>query len=168
MTHYDFSYDGFELKFDKNKTINIMKTQVSLNQKRAFYSFSFLMAMLLASSVLNPVYSQTSKAASSQVEQEGKTIKGVITNSEGPLESASIILKGSKVGTSSDAKGEFTFPKPLKNGDVLLITYLGYEPQSVTIKEDNTFLRLQLTEDLVEFMGALNTDTPYKSKRSKE
>ncbi|MEZ4802779.1 MAG: carboxypeptidase-like regulatory domain-containing protein [Gelidibacter sp.] len=100
--------------------------------------------------------------------QQGRTIKGVITNSDGPLESASIILKGTKTGTATDAKGEFTFPQPLKTGDVLLVTYLGFEPQEVVIKDSTDFVKLQLTEDLVEFIGALNSDTPYKSKRSND
>jgi hypothetical protein len=44
---------------------------------------------------------------------------------------------------------------------------LGYETLEIKIKEDTTFLRLVLTEDLLEFAGALATDQPYKSKRKK-
>ncbi len=145
-----------------------MKTHVKLTQNPRLNMFGFLMTFLMAFMGLNPVYAQTSKVAPTQIQQQGRTIKGVISNAEGPLESASIVLKGSNTGTTTDANGEFTFPKPLTTGDVLLITYLGYEPQNVIIKDNTTFLRLQLTEDLVEFIGAVNTDTPYKSKRSKE
>ena len=145
-----------------------MKTQVTTTRKRTLKAFGFLMTLLLVSMVWIPVTAQTPKVAPTTVAQEGKTIKGIISNDDGPLESASIVLKGSASGTTSDAKGEFTFPKLLKTGDVLLITYLGYETQEVKIKDATTFLRLQLTEDLIEFTGALNSDTPYKSKRSKE
>ncbi|MEZ4792176.1 MAG: carboxypeptidase-like regulatory domain-containing protein [Gelidibacter sp.] len=145
-----------------------MKTQATLTQKRTFNTMGVLMTLLFASLALSPVHAQTEKVASTEVSQEGRTIKGIISNAEGPLESASIVLKGTSTGTTTDAKGEFTFPKPLHTGDVLLISYLGYETQTVPIKDSTTFIRLQLTEDLIEFIGALNTDTPYKSKHSKE
>lgn len=145
-----------------------MKTQVTITRKGNLKSIGFLMILLLTFMVWNPVVAQTSKIAASETAQEGKTIKGVITNENGPLESASIVLKGTSVGTTTDAKGEFTFPKLLKTGDVLLITYIGYETQEAKIKENTSVLRLQLSEELVEFTGALNNDKPYKSKRSKE
>ncbi len=127
-----------------------MKTPFTLSK-----TLGFIMTLMLVTFTFNTVNAQE------------KTIKGVISNEAGPLESASIILKGTKTGTTSDSKGEFTFPKPLKTDDVLLISFLGYETLEVKIKDDSTFLRLVLTEDLVEFAGALATDKPYKTKRKK-
>ena len=144
-----------------------MKTQVTITRK-TISTIGILMTLLLTFMIGNSVVAQTSKTTTSEVAQEGKTIKGIITNEKGPLESASIVLKGTSVGTTTDAKGEFTFPKLLKTGDILLITYLGYETQEAKIKDNSNFLRLELNEDLIEFTGALNTDTPYKSKRTKE
>ena len=99
---------------------------------------------------------------------QNATVSGVILDKEmnnEPLPFANIMIKGTKTGTTTDSKGEFTFPKPLKTDDVLLISFLGYETLEIKIKEDTTFLRLVLTEDLLEFSGALATDQPYKSKR---
>lgn len=134
-----------------------MKTHVTSTGIGTLKTIGFLMIFMLASLAYSPVYGQS---------QEGKTIKGIVSNNEGPLESASVILKGTNIGTTTNAKGEFTFPKPLNNGDVLLVSFLGYETINVKIKDDTTFLRLTMTEDLLEFVGALNTDKPYKSKRS--
>lgn len=145
-----------------------MKTHVTFTQKQTVRSFGILMTFLLTFMVWIPVSAQTAKMAAKEVAQEDKIIKGLITNEEGPLEKASIVLKGTETGTTTDAKGEFTFPKLLKTGDVLLVSYLGYETQEVKIKDTATFIRLQLTEDLIEFTGALNSNKPYKSKRSKE
>ncbi len=145
-----------------------MKTQATHTQKTTLKTFGLIIILLLAFVASNSVSAQTAKVTSSDVSQEGKTIKGVITNESGPLESASIVLKGSANGTTTDAKGEFTFPKLLKTGDILLITYLGYESQEVKIKDTTSFLKLQLTEELIEFTGALNSNKPYKSKRTKE
>lgn len=115
-------------------------------------------AFLFAVLAFNPMQAQ---------EQAQKTIKGVISNETGPLESVSIILKNSKVGTVTNEKGEFTFPKPLSVGDILVISYIGYDKIEVPIKANTNTLDIVLTEDLIEFVGALNSDKPYKSKKNK-
>jgi hypothetical protein len=136
----------------ETNTTYIMKTPFTLSK-----TFGLILTLMLVTFAFNNVNAQTTT--------QEKTIKGVISDEAGPLESASIILKGTKTGTTTDSKGEFTFPKPLKTDDVLLISFLGYETLEIKIKEDTTFLRLVLTEDLLEFAGALATDKPYKSKR---
>ena len=114
----------------------------------------------------NPVYAQD-QTSSTETTQDGRVIKGIISDDSGPVEGATVILKGTKTGTSSNEKGEFTFPKPLKSGDVLLISYLGYKNQELKIDDSTNRLEIMLTEDLIEFTGALNSNKPYKSKRSK-
>lgn len=94
-----------------------------------------------------------------------KTITGTVSDESGPLPGVSIVLKGTKTGTTTDAKGEFTFPKSLSVGDVLVFSYLGFENSEIRIKADTSVIKLTLTEDLIEMMGAVATDKPYKSKR---
>ena len=118
-----------------------------------------VIAFLFAVLAFNPMQAQ---------EQAQKTIKGVISNDTGPLESVSIILKDTKVGTVTNENGEFTFPKPLSVGDILVISYIGYKNLEYKIKENTSFVEIVLSEELVEFVGALNSDKPYKSKRSKK
>lgn len=137
-----------------------MKTQVIPIRKKTATTLGIMLFLMMVFVGFSPIYGQTATT------QNERTLKGVINNAEGPLESASIILKGTKTGTTTDAKGEFTFPKPLKTGDVLLISYLGYETAEFKIKDTTDFIKVQLTEDVLEFVGALNSDTPYKSKRS--
>ncbi len=143
-----------------------MKTQLKFPKKSALSTIGYVAVLMIITLMFNPVYGQSEKTPSTEVAQNERTIKGIVSNEEGPLETASITLKGSKIGTVSNSKGEFTFPKSLKTGDVLLISYLGYDTIEVKIKDDTTFIRPMLTEDLIEFVGALNTDKPYKSKRS--
>lgn len=143
-----------------------MKTQFKLTRNNTLNSLVFFGTLIMASFALTQVNAQSNNANRTEISQDTRTVKGVINGENGPLESASVILKGTKTGTTTDSNGEFTFPIPLKTGDVLLISYLGYETQQAKIKEDTTFLRLTLTEELIEFVGALNSDKPYKSKRS--
>ncbi len=139
-----------------------MKTLLTITRKTSLGIFLTLIATI----ALNPLQAQTGNAGSSDVAQNERTIKGIISDERGPLENVNILLKSTKIGTSTNNKGEFTFPKTLKTGDVLLISYLGYETQETTIRDNTNFLRLVLTEDLIEFSGALNSDKPYKSKRN--
>lgn len=143
-----------------------MKTPLKFAQKKAYYILGFATIFMMATLAFNPIYGQSKKNILAETPQNERVVKGIITNDEGPVESASITLKGSKIGTVSNSKGEFTFPEPLKTGDVLLISYLGYETIAVKIKSNTTFVRQMLSEDLIEFVGTLNTNKPYKSKRS--
>jgi len=102
----------------------------------------------------------------SQAQTEGKTINGIISDSYGPMEDVNIVLKGTKTGTTTNKDGKFIFPKNLQVGDVLIVSYLGYKNQIVEVKNDTNTIKLVLKEDMIEVAGALNTNTPYKSKRT--
>ena len=135
-----------------------MKT-LALTSKKMFSKLG-ICVFLIALVSLNSAYGQ-------ETAQNERTIKGIISDEKGPIDGATVILKGTKIGTASNNKGEFTFPKPLKVGDILLITYLGYENQELKIDEKTSLYEIMLTEDVIEFTGAPNTNKPYKSKRPK-
>jgi TonB-linked SusC/RagA family outer membrane protein len=59
-------------------------------------------------------------------------IKGAVKDEKGsPLAGVSVILKGTKKGTSTDSNGEFTIEA--NTGDVLEFTFVGYKNKSVTV-----------------------------------
>lgn len=81
---------------------------------------------------LPPMQADTTPAAIFKV--TGK----IIDDSTGqPIEGASIIIKGSKLGTASNARGEFSIE--VKRGVTLVISFVGYEPKSYYIKVPATF-----------------------------
>ncbi len=100
------------------------------------------------------------------------TVKGIVkgkTDTEiEALNGANIYLTNKKVATISNRKGEFTFPKKLKIGDVLVFSYLGFVTQKITINANSTFLNIVLEEDENQMLGALSTNKPYKSKPRKK
>lgn len=56
--------------------------------------------------------------------------KGRVTDEKGaPLPGATVKIKGSKAGVSTDANGEFTIEAPA--GAVLVVSYLGYEDKEI-------------------------------------
>jgi len=139
-----------------------MKTQLTNARKLWFATI----LMLVACAAFNPMYGQSDKATTTEVSQSGKIIKGVISDVNGPLKDVNIRKKGTNTGTATNAKGEFTFPKSLKEGDILLITYLGYDTVEMKIKANTTVIKVTLSESVIEFLGSVNSNKRYKSKRS--
>lgn len=133
-----------------------MKTKAFILALSAFTLLSFAPT----NQILNATNYTKTKA-------EKRTVKGVVSNSKGPLAQVSIILKGAKVGTTTNKNGEFTFPQQLQDGDVLVFTFLGYQNQEVTIEANTTFITLTMQEEVIEIAGDLATDQPYQSKRKR-
>lgn len=66
-----------------------------------------------------------------------RVISGTVADDSGtPLPGVSVIIKGTKTGTSTDNNGQFRINA--KTGDVLNITGTGLEPKEVTIGAGNT------------------------------
>lgn len=65
-----------------------------------------------------------------------QVITGKITDGKHPIAGATILVSGSKVGTSSDANGNFTLKTENNNGQ-LEIKYIGHATQSVTFSDKN-------------------------------
>lgn len=58
------------------------------------------------------------------------TLEGVVKDASGPLLGATVIVKNTTRGTTTDMDGKF-FLDGLQNGDVLQVTYVGYDPYEV-------------------------------------
>ncbi len=83
------------------------------------------------------------------IEQEVKTIKGKITDSSGqPLPGASIIIKGTSVGVTSDFDGNYTIDVPV-DVKVLVFSFIGMRTQEVEIGTQSN-LNVLLVEESSE------------------
>ncbi|WP_299114427.1 carboxypeptidase-like regulatory domain-containing protein [uncultured Winogradskyella sp.] len=142
-----------------------MKTHV-FTQKRSFKTIGLIGFLMMSLLAFNPTYGQSEKTTT-EIASNARTVKGIISDEKGPLGDVNIVQKGTRNGTVTNEKGEFTFPVKLNTGDVLLVTYLGYETHKIKIKDDTSFIEIVLTEDLIEMIGALDSGKPYKSKRKK-
>lgn len=138
-----------------------MKTQVKISKKAIFMFF-----MLIGLVGFTPMQAQNDNSSAEAT--QGKTIKGIVTDGTNPLQDVNVTLKGFKVGTVTNEKGEFTFPRPLRVGEVLQFSYLGFATKEAKIKADTNFIRMEMSEEVIEVMGSLNTNKRYKSKKRKQ
>lgn len=83
------------------------------------------------------------------VAQQPLLIKGKVIEKEGgePVIGATVLIKGTAVGTSSDIDGNFSIPVAL--GDVLVISFIGKITQEIKIESDQS-LTVKLIDDRVE------------------
>jgi len=75
-------------------------------------------------------------------------VSGVVydATADEPLIGASILIKGSTTGTTTDIDGNYTIDA--SSGDVLVISYLGYDSKEVTVGDEAT-VDVRLTQGVV-------------------
>ena len=74
------------------------------------------------------------------------TVKGVLKDNKGnPVSGASISIKDSYDGATSDSTGKYSFKTSEKGSQVLLITYIGYKPIDQAIKLEGGVLTIDAT-----------------------
>ena len=74
----------------------------------------------------------------------GSTLEGLIKDDSGPLLGATVIVKNTTRGTTTDMDGKFRL-EGLQPGDVLQVTYVGYDPYEVTYTGQTTLDILMMT-----------------------
>lgn len=75
-----------------------------------------------------------------------QNVKGVVLGEEGPLPGATVLVKGSNIGTTTDFDGNFSIEA--SQNDILVISFIGFSTQVVTIgnQTDLTISLLPNTE----------------------
>ncbi len=104
--------------------------------------------MMLALAVFGTVpsfASGVSNAATAEVNQQANAAKGVVKDSTGePVIGATVMVKGTSNGTITDLDGNFTLDG-VKEGDVIVISYVGCETQEVVY--DGHVISVDLKDD---------------------
>jgi iron complex outermembrane receptor protein len=89
-------------------------------------------------------------------------VSGIVTDGpNGPLAGASILVKGTQNGVSADFDGKFTINA--KTGDVLLVSYIGFETQSVTVKGKTVNVSLKASGETLQDIVIIGSRTPGRT-----
>jgi TonB-linked SusC/RagA family outer membrane protein len=79
------------------------------------------------------------------LEQIMMPVKGVVVNESGqPVQGASVVVKGSTTGTTTNDKGEFSLEVP--EGVTLLVSAVGFIEQEITVENQSINIVLKTTE----------------------
>ena len=74
-----------------------------------------------------------------------QSISGSISDADGPLPGATILVQGTENGVTSDFDGNFSIQA--NEGDVLEISYVGFETQFITVSANQTVISATLDAD---------------------
>ena len=89
-----------------------------------------------------------------------QTISGLVTSEDGPLPGATVLVKGSNTFATTNFDGNFTIEA--NQGDVLVISFVGYTTQEVTVNGDQMTINLELGNVLKEVIVTTGYGTQSK------
>lgn len=103
--------------------------------------FSLSLACIAGDGYANGILEKVSPI----VMQDGKTVSGLVLDEMGPVIGASVVVKGTTVGTVTDTDGRFSI-SGVKKGDVIQISYVGYSTQE-SVWDGKSQLKITLKSD---------------------
>jgi hypothetical protein len=103
-----------------------------------------------------------------QITKSDYIIKGIIKDEEGvALAGVNIYLKGSTIGTVSNADGQFEFPQKLNTGDILVFSFIGLETKEYvvpSVAQEKIEISMSLSGDIM--MGEVVVGQVYAKQPS--
>ena len=101
----------------------------------------------------------------STIAADQQRVTGKVTDTKGEaIPGATIVEKGTTNGTVSDIDGNFSIV-PQGSSPVLVFSFVGMISQEIRVGNE-TQINVTMEAELVELMGAIDTNRPYKSRKS--
>ena len=123
-----------------------------LLRKKGFFMCTTSMLLANVSVFASPDAAKTSLlpaksdvASVAIVAQQGKTITGVVMDSQESIIGANVMVKGTTNGTITDMDGKFTLINVPENA-ILVVSYIGYLDREIPVAGKST-LEIRLKED---------------------
>lgn len=101
--------------------------------------------------------------------QEAQTIKGIIKDNKTgeALIGATVVIKGTAAGAATDYDGNFSIKTSLAPPYVLLITYVGYQQQEITVSDPAKSITIKIEQNVTQLKEAEIRDSRI-SERQKQ
>ncbi|TBO40024.1 SusC/RagA family TonB-linked outer membrane protein [Pedobacter kyonggii] len=149
---YVFLYDNLELQNIQKISIDVKNTPIDQvldlcfkNQPLSYKIFD--KTIVLRKKTIEPIYKSIFE-----------TISGKVTDETGqPIVGASILVKGTKIGATTDANGAFSLTASA--GSTLVISYIGYISREININDSKNYTIIlqpastELTDVVVTALG---------------
>ena len=80
-----------------------------------------------------PGMSVSAQNTTSSSTQNSRRISGVVTDTQGePIIGATVLVKGTGIGTATDIDGKFSLDIP-SNGKTLVVSFIGFDAQEIPV-----------------------------------
>ncbi|WP_339839735.1 carboxypeptidase-like regulatory domain-containing protein [uncultured Flavobacterium sp.] len=91
-------------------------------------------------------------------------VKGKVSDELGPLAGASVVIKNTIIGVTTDFDGNFVFKEPIDKDAILILSFVGFKKVEFKASEANDITLLSSMEscDFI-MMGEVSTNKVYKS-----
>lgn len=140
QTDFLFLYNNEEIKKLGNVTIRVHNASIEEVLSKSLQSTGFSYKILDKTIVLNP---SSEVLSGTEVIKVIIDVNGKVTDASGlPLHGASIKVKGTSTGTTTNEMGEFLL-KGVSENATLEISFVGYKTVTVPVN-NNTFLSIKL------------------------
>lgn len=102
--------------------------------------------------------------ASGKIASEERTVSGTVTSADdgSPLPGVNVALKGTLIGTVTDAQGFYSLNVPLRNG-TLVFAFIGYQTKEVAIGK-HPIINVILQQDAQELREVVVTGSALQGK----
>ncbi|TJZ60699.1 SusC/RagA family TonB-linked outer membrane protein [Sphingobacterium olei] len=152
QTNYKFLYSDEVIKNSSPVSVQIKNASVTEALSRVLKDKAFSFKIIAETISVN--YSEKSPT---KVVTDQNQITGTVRSSQGEaLAGASVTVKGSSVGTTTDADGRFTISAATNS--ILVIRYIGYNAQEVNVSGRSTVnITLQEDDQTIETVDVIAT-----------
>lgn len=132
-SEYLFFYNLEEI--NKNERISITKENANIKEILDAIAAKAGLKYTIKDRHIVLVSDNSSVSTSVFVTQQTRRITGVVNDAMGPVVGANVIQKGTTNGTTTDMDGKFSIEVP--ENTILQISFIGYMPQEVSVKNQN-------------------------------
>ena len=134
-----FFYKDDDLSKEKKISLRLEKASIKNILDNAFKNTNLNYKINVRQIVVSKHASSASEKGNEQKSKQEKEIKGKVTDEQGqPLPGASVIIKGSSKGTTTDFDGKFTLDVDNESAR-LLVSYIGFKTQEVIIGDATNY-----------------------------
>ena len=164
---YVFLYNEEQVKLDRNVSVSVKDAGITEVMDKVLwkgldYKVRGRQVTITKSPVTPPQRTETQNAK--KTERPGK-VTGVVTDGSGePLIGAGVMLKGTKIGTTTDIDGRFSI-NVKGDGGVLEVSYINFVTQDIPIKGKSDF-HITLQEDAMSIQETIVVGYGTQKKES--
>src|SRR5699024_1179947 len=142
-TDYKFLYKVEDIQTEKKMNLQVDQVPIESILQSVFQNMDTEYQVLDTQVILKKKTKLINKTRSNpKIDYQPKLVSGRITHEGTPLLGATIMIKDTQRGTTSDMDGYFELQA--QDNDVLVVSYLGYKTKEIPI-QGKTILHIELT-----------------------